>query len=682
MKKAFKSYLIGMILILFASSIYAQKKPIELKEIDKKNLEMQVYPFDSSANAVILCDYGKSYFRYDQNQGFQLVFERHIRKKIFNSNAFDEADFAIPLYQDGGHNEDITYLKAYTYNLEDGKIERSRLRRRNIYYEDKNENLRYANFSLPDVREGSIVELKYTVLSDFLYTLNGWQFQHKIPVKWSEYIVQIPEYFKYNQHAYGFEPYKINTQRTKNRNFTINQKTRYVTTSGADTKLNTVRIDFKEDVYHWAAEDLPAFKEEPYMTCASNYMNRIEFELAMVKMPRSKPEYYSKTWNFIQKELYEDSEFGGQLDRGNTFFNDHAEKIIQSSEDPTKRMQMAFDFVKNHMKWNSEYGVYTDQSLRNAWNEKTGNVAEMNLLLTVLLQKAGIKAHPVILSTRSHGLIHPSHPSISQTNYVIACALIDGKEYLMDATEHYSKINMLPVRCLNGKGRLMTDNSSRPVNLQPQISYKENNFAMIQIEEDKLVANIKSTKDDYAAYRFRNSYTGYKNKKEYIKEVEENNHFQTKDIHIKNLKTPKEAVTLRFDSVTTSEITKAGNMIYLNPIIYQKREENPFKLEDRKYPVDYGHPYHIIYRFQVQIPERYEIESLPKSAVFKTTKNKAQFAYSAKQIGNNIVLTNIFAINNTIFLDHEYRQLKNFYDKVINKQAEQIVLKKKEVAEL
>jgi hypothetical protein len=85
-----------------------------------------------------------------------------------------------------------------------------------------------------------------------------------------------------------------------------------------------------------------------------------------------------------------------------------------------------------------------------------------------------------------------------------------------------------------------------------------------------------------------------------------------------------------------------------------------------------------MYNYQVKIPEGYGIESLPKSEIIRMPHNDAQFMYSAKKIGNKVMVTNIFAINKSIFLENEYRELRSFYDNMIRKQSEQIVFKKNE----
>ena len=97
-------------------------------------LEMKYYDKDSTAEAVILGDFGRTSFIYDQfNDGFLLTFTRHTLIKIFNSNGYEWANIEISLYNDSGLKEEVGSLKGFTYNLVDGKVEKTKLDRKSKY---------------------------------------------------------------------------------------------------------------------------------------------------------------------------------------------------------------------------------------------------------------------------------------------------------------------------------------------------------------------------------------------------------------------------------------------------------------------------------------------------------------------------------------------------------------------
>src|SRR6056297_1230644 len=188
-----------LMVCLIPTILFSQEAPVEFKKIDKENLKMEHYPKDSSANALILYDFGKSKIYFEDR--FLLRYERHIRIKVFNEKGVDQGNFEIPLYKAGSGEEEISYLKGYTYNLNGNKIDTARLRNENVYKEEENKNLDLVKFAMPNVRPGSIIDLEYSIDSESTLILRGWQFQNTIPVKWSEYIINIPEYFHYNRRV-------------------------------------------------------------------------------------------------------------------------------------------------------------------------------------------------------------------------------------------------------------------------------------------------------------------------------------------------------------------------------------------------------------------------------------------------------------------------------------------------
>ena len=49
-------------------------------------------------------------------------------------------------------------IEAYTYNLEDGEIKKSKLNPKQVYEEIINEKWKAIRFTFPDVKVGSIIE--------------------------------------------------------------------------------------------------------------------------------------------------------------------------------------------------------------------------------------------------------------------------------------------------------------------------------------------------------------------------------------------------------------------------------------------------------------------------------------------------------------------------------------------
>src|SRR5690606_34015999 len=134
-----------------------------------------------SATAAVLCDFGESNLKFDQNQGFFLVFERLTRIKILKRDGYDHANFEIPLYTGNAeYREKLSGLKVVTYNLVNGKIEETRVSNSAVFQEAFNENYDIVKVAAADVREGSVVEITYTITTSSTANLQDWTFQWTI----------------------------------------------------------------------------------------------------------------------------------------------------------------------------------------------------------------------------------------------------------------------------------------------------------------------------------------------------------------------------------------------------------------------------------------------------------------------------------------------------------------------
>lgn len=658
-------------ILIATSGLFAQKSPAKFGKVTMEEMKMTQCDIDSSASAVVLFDFGITSFVYGTSGsgGFQINFERHTRIKILNKNGFSYANIEIPFYYSGSDKESVGGIKGYVYNLEDGEIVKEKLSRKNIYTEEVNKNKSIQKFSFPNIKEGSVIEFKYSIMSDFVYNMRDWYFQKSIPVLHSEYYAKVPEYFKYNQLVRGYEPVSQTTDSEPGR----------ITFTGRSSNggYETNSVNYLNTVFHYVAKNVPAIKDEPYVTTMDNYTTRVEYELQLFEIPGYTRQDYTTDWQNINKELLFEEKFGAQLNH-TMFLKDELKRLEAKTLSPIEKGVAIYEYIKRNMKWNENTGLYTSNNTRKAFKEKTGNVAEINLMLTAMLREAGLNAEPVALSTRRNGVIHPSYPSISQFNYVIACLKIDTVKYLLDATEKLCPFGMLPDRCINGQGRVISKTSPGWVNLNNCPKYVKSTFYDISLSNDgSFKGKVTFARTNYAALDFRNRLGSSTDVDEYIKTLEEkNNGLKIKNYTHENVDSIYSSTKEEYEVEISDKVTSAGNLMYFNPMLYEAWTENPFKLKERQFPVDFTYPIEENFVFKIALPEGYQVEELPKPGSYLLPGNKARFIYSANEIGGFINLIVKFTVNKSIFLPTEYPNLKAFFNQVIAKQAEQVVLKK------
>ena len=330
-----KLYCSLLFLSLSAAVLGTPPPDITFGKVDEATLSMTHYPLDSTAGAVVLGDYGSSRIDYNQAQGLQVIFTRHTRIKILNSSAYDLANVYVNLYKQGNDEEKISQIKGYTYNLENGKVVKTKLNRRDVFEEAYSDHLNRAKFTLPNVKEGAVIEYSYRITSEFLSYLRDWEFQREIPTAWSEYQVTIPEYFHYNQLSRGYHPLVVNERSTSSGSFHFNNKER-TGDRVTQTEMSHSTMDFQQLEQRWAAQDVPALTEEPYITTMNDYVTQIVFELSSINIPGQSFQDFSSTWEEVDKELMDHTYFGDLLSSSQSV-RKTAEAVVAGATSPARK---------------------------------------------------------------------------------------------------------------------------------------------------------------------------------------------------------------------------------------------------------------------------------------------------------------------------------------------------------
>src|SRR5665648_552603 len=206
---------IAFFFFLIVTQIFAQEAPkVRFEKVSEEEMKMTVYAQDTTAEAVILFDNGSSEVKYDLQHGFMLTYERFVRIKILKQTCSDWENYTIPIYTTAQNKEEIITIKGTTVNLENGKVVKTEMKKESIFKERENKYWEMVRLSLPSVKVGSVIDLKYSIYSPLLWNLREWNFQYLIPVQWSQYKVVYPEYFTYNHSSLGYHRLNAGDQTT------------------------------------------------------------------------------------------------------------------------------------------------------------------------------------------------------------------------------------------------------------------------------------------------------------------------------------------------------------------------------------------------------------------------------------------------------------------------------------
>ncbi|TYA71573.1 DUF3857 domain-containing protein [Seonamhaeicola marinus] len=610
---------------------------------------------DSTANALIIYQHGKSWVN---PADYKLKTKEQHKLKILKKEGFENATVKIYTYKkDNNTYEKVQDIIATTYNFENGNVVKSELRKKDIFKEEYNENFDVVKFTLPNVKEGSVITYSYTITSPFMFKYKGWEFQHDIPTLYSEYQTSIPGNWIYNIKLVGGKKLSTNT---------------------ADLKRNCLEgprggsASCLESIY--AMKDIPAFIEEDYMTTEDNYLARVEYELKTFTDFEGNATNYTKEWKDVDKELKTDQNIGKQLFKS-IKLEDLLDAELINSPTTLEKAQAIYKFVQDNYTWNEKFRIFKDVSVKDLIKKKTGNVSSINILLHNILKESGYDVKPLMISTRQNG--HPTkiYPVISDFNYLIVHVKIDDKDYLLDATDKYLSFGELPFRCLNQYGRLLNFNDGSEwydiIPKKSDIFYS----ADLKIDDNlNVVGTIKSRITGQHAYDYRKSY--FTNETTYVEKLEN----KSDDIIISDFETLessktnpvfKEKYTIEYAAEDT------GDNIYLNPFFVTFFTENPFKLQERSYPIDFGYKDSYYYNVKLDFGDKYELVEKPKPIIVNLPNKEGKVFFFSTLKENSIILSLRIDFKQAVYPPEYYPYLKDFMKKVVDIQTNTVVLLKK-----
>ena len=670
---------IFLILFLFISfnTIYSQEYSRKWGEISRAEKDLKFYEKDPEAEAVVLFDIGESYF-YDTKKGYDIYFDvryeldykirftRTKRIKILKDAGNKYAEVTIPYYVNiFGETELILELDAYAYNYDNGQLSKTRLDKSTIYEESINDRWHAQKFVIPNVKKGTIIEYTYVLETPFLFNLPDWHFQDRIPTIYSEYTARIIPFYEYTFFAQGINNFDYQLSEIDENKRQLGN----VVMSGGKN-VGTGKV-FQDMVHIFAMKDVPAFKDESYITSINDYIKKIDFQLDRILYTSGDKEDFLTTWPNLIDELIKKPEFGRYLKK----CNNYTKKIVKSEIDISQSYsndiaEKIIKYVKSSFNWNGTYSKYTTKTPREFIAKKSGTSADINLFLASLLQSAGIQAEPVILSTRDHGHIKIDYPYAHFFNHVIVLVKTNTQTFLTDATENFTAYNRIPPKCINGKGFVVAGKKVRWIELNTNpISYEIRKINLeINSESLTAAATIQIQSNEYKGFDYRKT---YKNDSAQIKEFLLSKGFLTiSEVNTDNYNTTKLPYLINGKGDIILE--KREKQILVYPFLNFPLDENKLTQRRRLYPVDFIYPSEETFHSIISVPNTYKVNSLPKN--FTLNNELVYIDLDYQLIKEGIEVIGKYTFKKAVYTPKEYPRIKSYINTIIKEFNSAIVI--------
>ncbi|MEM6892057.1 MAG: DUF3857 domain-containing protein [Bacteroidota bacterium] len=636
-------HLLLVVFTLFFSGTLSSFSQSEFGVYSAKEKNMTVYEKDTTAAAV--CLFATSDLKFDIGDKWVVLKQTvHIRVKVLKNEDIKQSTPEIFLYHSEGTSQKIEEIQAVTYlNGQKHYVSEA-----DMFRSDYTERLEQVKFTFPKVQKGAILEYKYTVVSPWVQNLNDWAFQTDIPVIFSQYRALIPANYTFNKALVGSLPLDINEAKVKKRCFYFPNES-----EGADCEDLT-----------FAMRDVPAFEfDEEYMLSHRNYVARLNFEISKYTNRYGEVTDYTTSWKSVDKKFKNDKDIGGQLTKKGFFEHNVPESLFQETNTMNKAKNI-FEFVKNHYTWNEENGRYGKARVRQAFNNRKGTAAEINMSLINLLNAADIKANMMLLSTRGNGLAKKIYPVMDDFNYLVAYTKIDGKTYLLDATDKMMPFGRIPYKCLNHYGRVMDfKEDSFWENISPKggnkIIFRTN--LQYDTDLDAFTGTVDQICMGYDGIGRRKQLKELDNDTDKVLDELDNGYGDYLEIEEYNFVDAKSSEERTWENFSFETDMSLDNTLILNPFVGDFFDSNPFHLEERTFPVDLGHSRSWKFDVNLTLPQGYEIEQFPENQEVQLGQGLGYLKIVSITKGQRAKITYELTLKQSFFPTNTYQPLREFF---------------------
>lgn len=623
-------------------------------DIPADHLAMMDFPADTNAAAVILGDFGETYF-LNWNQ----VYKVHRRVKLLRESSYDDFGTINIVYPIGKNGARMRDLKAQTIVAgPDGKPVVHRVDRGSFFKERLEADRERLSFTFPALQPGAIVEFTYEMNLPSVFYLEPWVFQTHEPVLHSEYRIEYP----------GELQYVISSVGNALGNLSVNEADRATRPRGIFS------------THRWVMENIPALREEPYMTTPKDYNMAIRFQLSAVRIPGVGVESFMNTWPKVAEDFMDARGLFGQYLRSpGRDVRRAAEEAVGEATEPVDKMVRVYDYVRTRVDYNGDMGISPDRSPKDVLQRGTGSSPDIALLLVAMLREAGLDAHPVLLSTRDHGHPNSGYPILAQFNDVIAAVEIGSERHLLDATDRQRPHDMLPFRSLNGEAWMVRHPDPAWIPVEATHRQVEQRFVVMDIKEDgQASGQVQATDAGYAALFARHELDGTADHTEYAREhlFDKVDALNLSAVEVANPENVSEPVTVKADFTIDGFAQSAGDFLYVTPMFLDRLAENPFRAPERQFPVDMGYGRDQIYTATVTIPEGYVVSEVPTNKQFGIEGGGVIYRSGFEVEGRTIRVMRRLTIAKSVFPETQYAALRGFYDRIVSAMGEQIVLQR------
>ncbi|MBR2150088.1 MAG: DUF3857 domain-containing protein [Prevotella sp.] len=658
-----KELILLTLLTLCWTTIEAQN--LKFGKPTDEEMQMTVYEQDPEAEAVVLCQLTNVNYTMDM-MDFLVDYEVKTRIKILKEEGKEYANITIPYIFNSNEDfmqETFENFKATAYNLENGKVKKTKIGLEKIYNERIDEDNMVAKIAIPQVKAGTVIEYEYKLHSNVYYHIHDWYASAEIPVAYANYRLEIPIVFIYNVEYSGL------------------QQLQNTVTAGAllykassDGMANQKKC--QTNIYNCTGRNLKGLKKDDYVWNVRDYFTKITAELQRINFAGESRDM-RKTWEQVDEVLFEHPDFGHHLYKHSKYRDELAASGISEINDLKEKVTATFKFLRQRLAWDGEYELAI-KSASEIVKKGNGSNADLNMMLINMLGDVGVKAYPVVMSTRRHGRLPQTYPTLNKLNTFIVGVPYGSTWLYIDASSTYGYLNVLPPNLYTDKARIIQKGKpGQWVDLQKIGEAKTIMTVKAELSPSgEMKGELQALHTGNAAEKIRKLFVKAADSTAYI--ADRASYYGIK-IDQCNMEGHRDFVPNLTETVSfTRQGETTGDLIYINPFIEVPIRENPFTEKERLLPVEIPYKQTFNTTVQLTLPEGWKLEEMPQN-IRVTSEDKSISGHILYESTDEriVSITYQFRLSKVTYDNNQYQMLRQLFELFANRSKDMLVIKKK-----
>ena len=635
-----RNYFTPIFSVFLSFALSAQPDLPEYGKLTWDEIKLKECSFDPEAEAIILLDEART----DYDDGYAMITKRRVRIKILNDKGIDRANIVIPFYSNDNF-EFIRNIEGITYSIDTttGSYITNVLSKKSVFKDKKDNYYSLMKFAMPVVKTGSIIEYQYESVMKHYGGLDKWEFQSDLPTLKSCYLLQVIP----------------------------NAEFAYTVQKGKDYPIIIKPLPDQGRIY-FEMDNVAGLRFEPYMDAPRDYIQQVQFQLAGIARPGYK-QNINTTWKSTAYDLMSEREFGSQLDKNLKI--EEVSQLVQSTTSSITKMKLIYNYVRDNISWNNYYSKYAPDGLKKVWENKRGSAGEINLLLINLLISNGLdEVYPMLVAERDFGKIDPNYPFLDKFNKVVAFVVVDGKQFVLDATQKYLPAGLTQYQLLNTTAFLVDKKKYNLLNIVSGYKSYRNNMNMVAnlSKEGLLSGELKAESFDYAKEdRTKKEKT---NRQKFISEIFEKPYEGMTIDSFQVIHPDQDSLPMKQVVLFKQQLNESGGYIFINGNLFTGLEKNPFTSSIRFTNVNFGYPFQTNLQGTIKLPAGAKID-LPQDKTLVYADQTIRLSRQVKLEKDELKINIYFYQSSTLVEAESYKGLRDFYRSMVDMLNEPLVVK-------